>query len=309
MMTMSGITWVLEDDEKKRALLAQRMEVEHLPSMMPCLRADIVAKKGWNAGIFDRVVEVLKRGYVTEGEDGTLSWTGPRSSMLTLHGLEMQRRWMQIGETLKTGKPAGPLDPEFLAILTGTMRDSARNLAPYVTQYTLDHLPEGATRGLDVGGSHGLFSEALLQRREDLSMTVVDVPAVIAQVTSDSSRLKLVGGSMLDGALLAKEEVFDFACMIRFVHMHSLEEVRTMLTLLRPRMKAGGLLFVVDTMRGLSQNADIFSINMAVNTASGDTYSLADMEAAWMNELALVDVEAWPHDDRLGYVATTWRFV
>ena len=82
-----------------------------------------------------------------------------------------------------------------------------------------------------------------------------------------------------------------------------------MLTLLRPRMKAGGLLFVVDTMRGLSQNADIFSINMAVNTASGDTYSLADMEAAWMDELALVDVEAWPHDDRLGYVATTWRFV
>jgi hypothetical protein len=88
--------------------------------------------------------------------------------------------------------------------------------------------------------------------------------------------------------------------------MHALSDIRSIISNISPALKRGAKIFIVDTVRELSSNADVFAVNMAVNTPRGGTYSISRLEESLQGIAKSEDYEVWPNDHRLHYVAMTW---
>lgn len=302
--TIPETTWVMSNDDQKRILIAQLAELSGLADALPATFTDLTEM--FDARILEITLYSLTAGptpFVTI-QDDTYRWTGPRSDGITLHALEMQRRWLQLPTTLKNGKPAGPLDPQFLGILTKTMESSAIRLMPSIVQFCLDHLPKTpGLRGLDIGGSHGLFSEALTHH--GYQMSVVDLPPVVKISQPLLPNLHFIAADVVQEDIPITTP-YDFALMIRFAHMHALTDIHTLAQHVHAALKPQATLILTDTIRGLSANADTFALNMGVNTPHGNSYSLEAIQEAFHPFFQLKTFET-TNEDFLYYAHTAWE--
>ncbi|MCI0182389.1 methyltransferase [Sulfoacidibacillus ferrooxidans] len=271
-------TWLFDQDQNHRLLVKMTAELHGFPELLSIPRSfDELVRLGYDSRILDMVLYTLlhmKPVIITQIGDG-YQWIGARTEQRDLHAFEMQRRWLRLEEVLMSGKPAGTLEPWFLDILTDTMRLSSLELMPSVVDFVKRHTSPHAT-GIDIGGSHGLFSKNMMIHGYD--MTVLDLPFVVQKASKHSPELNFIGHNILEEPLTAFDQAYDFALMIRFVHMHGPIDIATIIENARPAMAPHAKWIVIDTVRGISPNADVFAINMGVNTPHGNTYSVADME-------------------------------
>ena len=90
-------------------------------------------------------------------------------------------RWSTLGDTLRSGKPrlpyTGSFGPAEWRLYVSGMMDLARLTLPHIRTKLV--LPRGATRLLDVCGSHGLYAIELCRRHDGLKVTIADLPEVI----------------------------------------------------------------------------------------------------------------------------------
>lgn len=112
---------------------------------------------------------------------------------------------------------------------------------------------EGSLRLLDIGGGSGAFAEALVHRHPRLSVTVFDLPAVVAEARTRladrglSERIATVGGSFRDGELPAG---FDVVTLVRVLHDHDDDVVADLLRAVRRSLGRGKRLIVAEPMAG-----------------------------------------------------------
>jgi hypothetical protein len=209
-----------------------------------------------------------------------------------VHRCELIGSWGRMGEILKTGKPVEDrTSPAFGGTETfiQSMRRGARAGAGGIAEAVLSRLPEGASI-LDVGGGPGTNAEAFA--RAGARVNVFDRPEVI-ELTKD----RLHGAGIVTAAGDMNETLpegpFDAIYYGNTSHMYGPRENRALFERMRGPLATGGLLVVREFVRGLSEDAALFAVNMLVLTARGGTYTAAEYEE-WLLGAGFEDVEFAP---------------
>lgn len=215
------------------------------------------------------------------------------SGMGLCHFLGVQEnvweRASTLGECVRTGRPV--LNPhERLG------EDAVKEAEVYVrgmqqvSRFVLPHLegaavlPRGAKRMMDLGGSHGDFSRALLRRHPGLHATVLDLPGVVtaaerlARAQNDTAPIDFRACNLLEDDLGAG---WDAALMISVLHVFNLEQARVIFGKVARSLAPGGTFVVLDHLHGVSRGRDSVVAMMGLNwlTLGGRSYGLDEVKA------------------------------
>lgn len=163
----------------------------------------------------------------------------------------LHRRWGNLDATFRTGRPEKPyydgFDQKDWQLYVFAMRDLASFLVPYI-------VPRIALRNdsrslLDIGGSHGLYTVACLERVPGLHGTILDFPAA-TQVAGKLVEEKQMGGriSLLGGDLrkVAYPPDQDVVLLFNVVHGLTPEENRAVVRRTLEALRPGGKLYVLE---------------------------------------------------------------
>jgi SAM-dependent methyltransferase len=161
-------------------------------------------------------------------------------------------------------------------------------------------VPEGATRLLDLGGSHGLHAIAFCQRYPELRATILDLPEALANTPAAvaeaglTDRITLQPGDFLEAELGTD---YDLVLLFEILHNHTPEENRALLKRAARALRPGGRAIILDDVQDvqgdkLDEHNTAFSL--AMFACSGDqTYPLDEIEA-WLRYAGFGSLENIP---------------
>lgn len=166
------------------------------------------------------------------------------------------------------------------------------NKNPRLVEAVVDAVVERTTgpgRVLDLGGGPGTFTrvfvergwEAVLQDRPDVVDHVAD-----AYGLADVGGLELVGGDFLE---TLPDGPFDVVFLANITHLWDAGTNRALLARCAQRLAPGGVLAVMDFVRGAEPFGALFAVTMLLNTERGNTYSLQRYEE-WLEGAGLREV-------------------
>jgi SAM-dependent methyltransferase len=267
--------------------------------------ADEVARKlGLDARATYVVLSALAElGVLDEGEAGFRLRPEHRAPLLdeeyedyvgesVVHRFELIGSWSRLPEILERGEPVEDRTaPGFVGTATfiATMRRHARPGAEAVAGAVLPRLPEGA-HILDVGGGPGTNAEAFV--RGGARVTVFDRPEVIELMgdTLSAAGIECEAGDMNEGL---PEGPFDAVYFGNTSHMYGPEENRALFERMRGSLVPGGLLVIREFLRGLSEEAALFAVNMLALTRRGGTYTEEEYDG-WLRQAGFGEIEVAP---------------
>lgn len=239
-------------------------------------------------------------GFVIEDESGFVVAERHRGSLLDedyhhyaggllLNRLDVMRGWSRLPQVLANGAPPEDrTEPNFAgeAAFIKALRYSVRDSAPAVAEAVMERLPEGASI-LDVGGGPGTNAEAFDQ--EGARVAVFDRPGVITLMKPilAESGIETEAGDMNQ---TLPEGPYDAIYFGNTSHMYSPEANRELFARMRRSLVSGGLLVLREFVRGESEGAARFAVNMLVLTKGGGTYTTAEYET-WLRDSGFEDVE------------------
>jgi SAM-dependent methyltransferase len=242
-------------------------------------------------------------GVLEEGEKGFRVREEHRAPLLepqdpeyvggsVVHRFELIGSWSRMGEILRSGEP---VEDRTSAGFGGTatfiqaMRRGAVAGAEGVARAVLPRLPEQASI-LDVGGGPGTNAEAFA--RAGARVTVFDRPEVIRLMRGPLSEagVEATAGDMNEWL---PEGAFDAIYFGNTSHMYGPEENRALFARMRGSLAPGGLLVVREFVRGMSDDAALFAVNMLVLTSGGGTYTFTQYED-WLSEAGFEEIDLAP---------------
>ena len=143
-------------------------------------------------------------------------------------------------------------------------------------------IPQGATRLLDLGGSHGLHSIAFCRRHPELTATIFDLPEALLK-TGDaleesglSNRITIQHGNFLEDELGTG---YDVVLLFEILHNHTPEENTMLLTKAANALRPSGVVVILDDVRGEEFDEHNVAFSLAMFACSGDrTYSLNEID-------------------------------
>ncbi|MGA7303330.1 MAG: class I SAM-dependent methyltransferase [Rhodothermales bacterium] len=151
-------------------------------------------------------------------------------------------------------------------------------------------LPHGAARILDVGGSHGLYSDAMCRRHAGLSSVVMDLPEAIGQVDREGicDRVTFESGNVLTDDL--GDAIYDLVFIANLVHHFDADQNQELLRKAARSLRAGGVCVIADfilpeSSRKTAQFTALLNFYFAV-TSGGGAWS-ADEMLSWMRRAEL----------------------
>jgi precorrin-6B methylase 2 len=217
------------------------------------------------------------------------------------HQANCHRRWIQLPQVVKTGRPAERLmnlhsPAEDLAAFIGAMDNFSAPMAAAVIgelgKLDFRHL-------LDVGGASGTWTIAFLRAVPHARATLFDLPQVIAMAKEHiakaglTSRVEFAEGDYDIDALPAGA---DFVWLSAITHQNSRQQNQTLFSKLYTALTTGGRLVirdvVMDQSRTRPEGGALFAVNMLVGTDSGNTYTFdeyrADLLGAGFTQIALI---------------------
>jgi len=242
-------------------------------------------------------------GILSEGENGfrlkdehygpLLDDSDPKyAGGRVVHRFELIGKWSEIPKILRTGEP---VEDRTQANFAGTptmaraMRGGGKESADEISAMLLPRLPENP-RILDVGGGSGANAESFA--RHGAKVTVFDRAEVI-EVTGrflSEAGVATVSGDMNEGL---PEGTFDAVYFGNTSHLYGPEENKKLFRRIRESLAPGGMIAIREFVRGMSEDAALFAINMLVLSSSGGTYS-AEEYTSWLVGAGLEDAEAVP---------------
>jgi len=166
------------------------------------------------------------------------------------------------------------------------MRDVAAS--PAVELAKRMPVPQGATRLLDIGGSHGLYSTELCKRHPALVATVLELPGAVDRATEIAKREGLgahvqhrIGNALSDDL---GEATFDIVMINNLVHHFTPEQNAELARRAARALAPGGVYAVGDFLRASHPGAGggvpaVLDLYFALTSASG-TWSLDEI-ASW----------------------------
>lgn len=155
-------------------------------------------------------------------------------------------------------------------------------------------LPRGARALLDIGGSHGFFSVAMCRRHRDLSATILDLPAAVAQAAPILARERMgervvhrTGNVLVDQL---GDAAWDVVHIAQLLHHFDEATNRALMIRIARALRPGGLLVVVELRRPSSprdggQMGALLDLYFALTSQSG-TWSVEEI-AGWQRDAGL----------------------
>jgi hypothetical protein len=232
-------------------------------------------------------------------------WPGNVLAMVQHQG-NCLRRWSQLAQVVKTGKPATRT-----ASIRGEAADYASFIeamdnisAPMAGKIVADLQPLRFKHLLDVGGASGSWTIAFLNANASATATIFDLPQVMPQAQARigaaglQNRVTLVGGNYESDALPAGA---DLAWISAIVHSNSREANRRLFAATHKALVANGLVLVRDIIMDESRTSPpsgaLFAVNMLTGTAQGGTFTFdelrEDLESAGFVGVDLVRKDPW----------------
>jgi SAM-dependent methyltransferase len=196
--------------------------------------------------------------------------------------------WMNhLGDFLRTGRGLGfhdILSKEEWHYYQNAMAAAARAQSMEVGRRL--PLPRGATRLLDIGGSHGLHSVALCRKHAGLGATILDLPeaiewaAPILAKEAMGERVQHQAGNILDDTLPGEQ--YDVVLMSSLSHHFSAEQNQQIANKIAGTLKPGGYYILMDFVRPdpkehsdlIGSSSDLF---FALSSTAG-TYTVPEMK-------------------------------
>jgi SAM-dependent methyltransferase len=206
----------------------------------------------------------------------------------------------KIGDFVRSGKPLDfheHMNAQEWAIYQDGMRDVAANPALELAKRM--PVPQGATRLLDIGGSHGLYSTELCKRHPALVATILELPGAvdraseIAQREGLGSRVQHRIGNALSDDL--GEATFDLVMINNLVHHFSPEQNADLARRAARALAPGGVYAIGDFIRAPHPGAGggvpaAMDLYFALTSASG-TWAFDEI-ASWQRGAGLTPMKA-----------------
>jgi SAM-dependent methyltransferase len=203
------------------------------------------------------------------------------------------------GEFVRSGKPLdfhAHMNAQEWAIYQNGMRDVAAN--PAVELAKRMPVPQGSTRLLDIGGSHGLYSTELCKRHPALVATILELPGAvdraseIAQREGLGDRVKYRIGNALSDDL--GEATFDVVMINNLVHHFSPEQNADLAQRVARALAPGGVYAIGDFLRAPYPGAGggvpaVMDLYFALTSASG-TWALDEI-VSWQRGAGLTPIK------------------
>lgn len=221
------------------------------------------------------------------------------------HRLRLFEGWVRLPEVLRTGIPfENRTAPAFEGTETfiRALRRTGGEGAEEISSIVLSLLPKGASI-LDVGGGPAANAEAFVRQGHDgsrpgavpgggISVTVFDRPEVIELMRDrlDAAGIEAIGGDMNEWLPAGP---FDAIYFGNTSHMYGPGENKKLFDRMRRSLAPGGLLVVREFVRGMSEEAALFAVNMLVLTPRGNTYTTEEYKE-WLLDVGFADVEVVP---------------
>ncbi|MBN2158106.1 MAG: methyltransferase domain-containing protein [Spirochaetes bacterium] len=229
--------------------------------------------------------------YLAKGSENYLARIG--------HMLNMYRSWGTLTDAVLEGRSvtAREYDETSLERFIASMHHRAKKTADML----VSHIDiTGVAKLLDIGGGSGVYSMAFARLKPDLHAVVLDLPNVIdltRRYITESGLASRIGTKEGD---YNKDDFgygYDLIFMSAIVHINSYEENRALMKKAFESLNPMGRIIIQDHIMEEDRTAPLrgalFSLNMLVNTKSGDTYTENEMKE-WLENAGCVDIRRIP---------------
>jgi 2-polyprenyl-3-methyl-5-hydroxy-6-metoxy-1,4-benzoquinol methylase len=237
--------------------------------------------------VLDTLVSV---GVLAADADGTVR-RGPHfpddatAAQLRQHASTL-RRWATTLEDRLRGEEQPGRGPFDLRSWLASMAAAAAGRAGAVADAALAATaPDGTDRvveAIDLGGGHGRYAAALAARGAHVILQdradVIDV--VRTEGWLDGTGVRLVAGDVHD---VLPDGPFDVVLAVGLLHTMEPDRAASLLRRIGTRMRAGGVVVIGTTVRGVGPASALFAVQMAVSGQGGDTHGLDDYRA-WLRD-------------------------
>jgi 2-polyprenyl-3-methyl-5-hydroxy-6-metoxy-1,4-benzoquinol methylase len=212
------------------------------------------------------------------------------------HMINLYRSWATLTDAVRAGRSvtAREYDETSLARFIEAMHQRAGKSAMEL----ISHIDlTGVSRVLDVGGGSGVYSMAFARTKPGLLSVVFDLPQVIKLSE------KYIGGSGLsDKVKTMKGDYnaddfgagYDLVFMSAIIHINSREENQSLINRAYASLNPGGRIVIQDHIMDEDKTTPVrgalFSLNMLVNTESGDSYTEQEMRT-WLAKAGFLDIQ------------------
>lgn len=214
------------------------------------------------------------------------------------------------------GRPSALDDPATAGVLARAMADRARSIAPFLAE-AVDL--SGAQTLVDVGGGHGLYSYALLEKHPRLQAFIVDrAPALqvareYATLLGVEDRVQLVPGNV---HTIDLEQTPDVVLIANLLHDYSAADAEAIVRHFAAALAPGGRMLVLDAfLDSVPEGAPPISPGprevaaysaLLFSICEGRCYRLDEVQR-WLRNAGLRVEEAVPPLPAHGGVVTGWK--
>jgi len=267
---------ILETKSMSAKAVADKLEADTraITIFLDALAAmELLAKRNKEYSVSSEVAELLT-------EDGN------KSILPAIrHQANCLRRWVQLPQVIKTGRPAERLlsmhsEAEDIAAFIGAMDNFSAPLAADVIRKlgTLNFC-----RLLDVGGASGSWTIEFLRAVPEAKATLFDLPEVIGLAKKRIAKAGLTEQVEFVEGDFYKDELpkgADFIWLSAIAHQNSRRQNQKLFAKLYSVLEKGGMLVlrdvVMDESRTNPEAGALFAINMLVATEGGGTYTFKE---------------------------------
>ena len=255
---------------------------------------------------------LVTEGYLAASEDGyrltgmTETWLLADSETnvgpwLTFWNELVFPFWERELETaIRDGEPSRSIyewfdeEPQRWKIAQDGFRATASLLVDDVTDAVT--VPDSATRFIDVGGGHGLYTVELCRRRPDLSATIFDVLGAVEAVSDDipaelAERITTRAGDYRTDDL---GDGYDLALLFNVIHAHDPAENTALFERVADALATNGRVVVLDQWKGSGRTpvsrAGLRFVALTYLTTLGATVYAHEEVASWLREAGFSDI-------------------
>ena len=279
---------VIGDEKKSAAEVAGaiRAGTRAAERLMDALVAMGLLEK--NAGRYANTEGAAR--FLVEGKPEFMSGFG--------HSVHLWDSWTTLTKAVRRGKTVRDRAPSesgddwlvaFIAAMHYRASRRGRDIAKLLDL-------SGVTRLVDVGGGSGAFAMAFAKEKNDLHVTVFDLPNVLPLTRKYIAEAGLAAKVDTMPGNYMKDDLggpYDMAFLSAIVHSNSDEENRLLIRKCAAALRAGGKIVIQDWIMSEDRTSPaagaFFALNMLVNTEAGDTYTESEMRA-WLSAAGFTDI-------------------
>jgi len=200
-----------------------------------------------------------------------------------LHSSGLIENWAKLDEAIRSGKSQTRRRSENeLETFAMAMDEFSRVKAPQVCSFIKKERPDAKT-ALDLGGALGTYSKELLKKGFEVTLLDTQGLTELAKDHLKDTPIRIIAGDFNERL---PNEKFDVILLSNITHIYKPEKNEALLSRVEKHLSPGGMIAIVDLIRGKSKGAAMFGVNMLVHTAGGGTWTRPQYEK-WFRRAGL----------------------